>query len=54
MVLIQYSIYKKIVIDKCLYNGYYIVNSKKGYLKADTLKGIKTLINNNIKDIYKI
>ena len=43
--------YKGIEIKKIWYNGFYtafIVN--KGYLKADTLKGIKMLITKTLKD----
>jgi len=47
MANIQYTIYKKVVIEKCLHNGLYIANTKEGYLKADTLQGIKNLINEN-------
>jgi hypothetical protein len=54
MANIQYTIYKKIAIEKCLHNGFYIANTSKGYLKADTLKGIKNLINENKSICYGV
>ena len=47
MVNIYHSMYKNVEIEKCLHNGFYIAFIEGiGFLKADTLKGIKNLIGN--------
>ena len=41
--------YKGYTITKCLTGWYSVFTSRYGYLKADTLQGIKKIINHAIK-----
>jgi hypothetical protein len=41
--------YKGYTIEKCLTGWYSVFTSRYGYLKADTLAGIKKLIDHAIK-----
>ena len=36
--------YRNHTIERVIHNGMYTANSKNGYLKADTIAGIKSLI----------
>jgi hypothetical protein len=50
MANIYIQMYKGEEIEKSIHNGFYVCfMSNKGYLKADTLKGIKLLINENLR-----
>ena len=42
-------IYKGYTIDKCITGWYSVFTSRYGYLKANTLAGIKKLINHAVK-----
>ena len=41
--------YKGYTIDRIFPSGYYVVQTTFLFLKADTMQGIKKLINNHIK-----
>ena len=36
--------YKGFEVEKVYYNGFFVTYTNKGILKADTLKGIKSII----------